>query len=78
MTVYHKKTNEIPFMSNQMVEPAIAKFKLHDFVRVMDGKGERYKIVALRDYEPCCQVKLSEGNSERLHWMDYRGLGTLR
>lgn len=47
----------------------IAKFKLHDFVRLHAEAGARYKVIAVRDHEPCCQVRLAADDTQRLRWM---------
>lgn len=47
----------------------IAKFKVHDFVRLHAEAGARYKVISVRDHEPCCQVRLADDDTQRLRWM---------
>lgn len=45
------------------------KFKLNDMVRISHMGLEKYKILMLREAEPCCQIEISSGSSRQLEWM---------
>jgi hypothetical protein len=43
------------------------KFQVNDLVRKNDENGDLYTVLAVRTYEPCCQLQL-RGNASAKHW----------
>jgi hypothetical protein len=43
------------------------KFQVNDLVRKNEENGGLYTVVAVRTYEPCCQLQLRDNASSK-HW----------